>query len=77
MNLSPATQKVLNSAQEKWNNDLPCNYEYIALPIVAALRSLVEQNEFADVAVGKEVSVVRVDYILNIANELELKNYNV
>jgi hypothetical protein len=65
--LSPAAQSVLDAAINVVESP---DAEAIA---AAVLRAIADQNEFADVAVGKTVSVVRVDYILTIANELEVK----
>ena len=62
--LSPEAQAVLDATDypEDWAT---------RTRVAGALRALAEQNEYADVSTSKTVSVVQVDHIIDIANELE------
>jgi hypothetical protein len=69
--LSPAAQEVLDAAEDAYDYNYSEFHRCADRVAAAALRAIVKQSTFADVAVNKTIEVVPVDILLAIANELE------
>jgi hypothetical protein len=61
---------VLDAAEDAYDYNYS-EFHRCADRVAAALRAIVKQSTFADVAVNKTIEVVPVDILLAIANELE------
>lgn len=76
--LSKTTQTVIDAAWGAWNDDLPCNYEFISKPVVAALRAAVDEvlpveHEIIGGLWEEKLNPVR-NQLLEIINELNKLN---
>jgi len=69
--LSPAAQAVLDAAEDAYDYNYSEFHRCADRVAAAALRAIVKQSTFADVAVNKTIEVVPVDILLAIADELE------